>query len=200
MGTRKSPFSIWYAIMTVIILAAGFSSRMGCNKLLLPFNGKTILSASIENALSFTSSVIMVTGHESEKTESIASGYGVRTVYAKHYRIGQMASSIEGISASGDDDFAIVPGDLPLIKREDYIKGLEMLHEAEIVRPVFNGNPGHPVMYRKSLKEELLAFDGTMKEFLAIHDTKLYEGSIGTVFDADTPERYAKLLAMHSAE
>ena len=52
----------------VVLLAAGLSKRMGgINKLLTPVNGKPLILYSVENALSYRSSVYVVTGHEREK-------------------------------------------------------------------------------------------------------------------------------------
>ena len=72
--------------MTGIILAAGLSSRMGKNKLLLPFGSKTILASSIENAISAIGHVIVVTGNDREQTESIAAAYNIDSIYCPDYR------------------------------------------------------------------------------------------------------------------
>ncbi len=179
--------------MTVILLAAGLSRRMGENKLLLPFRGKTILSCSIENALGYSGSVIVVTGYEREKTEAIAREYPVRIIYAERYAEGQMQSSLKGIEAA-PADFAIVPGDLPLLSPDDYKETEELLQSYTIARPLYEGTPGHPVMYRKIHREKLLSFGGTMKEYLQLFDVGYSKGSIGTIADTDTPSDYATLL------
>ena len=48
--------------MTIIILAAGLSERMGENKLLLPFNGHELILETIDKALSYSKKVKVVIG------------------------------------------------------------------------------------------------------------------------------------------
>lgn len=184
--------------MTVILLAAGLSSRMGCNKLLLPFNGKALILSTLETVLTYTDKVVVVTGYEHEHIENAVGGYNVRTVYADNYKAGQKYSTLRGIEET-DDDFAVVPGDLPLITIDDF-KGTEKLLDTyTIARTCHKGIPGHPVMYRKEHREKLLQFDGTMREYLAQNSTGFYEGDIGSIMDADTPERYRMLLEMQKS-
>lgn len=180
--------------MTVIIPAAGLSERMGENKLLLPLDGKPLIHSTINAALSYTDDVIVVIGHERERMEEALSGLPVRIVCCDEYLKGQKYSTLAGLREAGDDDFAILPGDLPLVRFEDFQGTEALLSTHEIARAIYRGIPGHPVMFRKEHKEKLLAFDGTLKEYLSLYDTAAYNGSIGTVLDADTPERYQAII------
>lgn len=180
--------------MTVILLAAGLSERMGQNKLLLPFGNTTVLGSVIEAVRTVTSSLIIVTGHDREGVEAEARRYNVRTVYAEDYRKGQLYSTLKGLESIADDDFAILPGDLPLIRSEDIMGTFSMLRDYTIARAVCNQTPGHPVVYRKEHRKKLLVFPGTMKEYLAIHDTGLYPASAGCILDVDTPEKYKEAV------
>ena len=64
-------------MLTIIILAAGLSRRMGIeNKLLLPFQGKTIVETTIDNLLAAQiGEIIVVVGHESEKVKAVLQNY-----------------------------------------------------------------------------------------------------------------------------
>ena len=104
--------------MTVILLAAGLSARMGTNKLLLPFRGQPLLLSAYSAALAASDRVITVTGHDRKMVESLLPP-GAETVFAPDYAEGQKYSTLRGIEAVEDDDFAILPGDLPLITEED---------------------------------------------------------------------------------
>ena len=178
--------------MTVILLAAGLSARMGTNKLLLPFRGQPLLLSAYSAALAASDRVIVVTGHDREKVEMLLPPEA-ETVFAPDYAEGQKYSTLRGVEAVEDDDFAILPGDLPLITEED-IRGTSLLLAHQTVARAFHGGiPGHPVAYRKENRERLLAFAGTMKEYLSLYDAGRYEGSIGCIADADTPERYRAL-------
>ncbi len=180
--------------MTGIILAAGLSSRMGRNKLLLSFRDKTIIENTLAPVLEVAERVIVVTGFERERIEEKLENYDVEFVYNPDYEKGQKGSSLRGVEAVGDDDFLILPGDLPLIERGDIIPLLEALSAHSIVRPAFRTVPGHPVCYRKEHRAKLLSFEGTMKEYLIKEGFITIPSSINTVYDTDTRERYSDLL------
>ncbi len=180
--------------MTTILLAAGLSSRMGRNKLLLPFNGRTIIENTLSTVLEVSDTVIVVTGFERKKIEDKLKEYDVEFVYNPEYGKGQRESTIKGIEAVQDDDFSILPGDLPLLAPSDIAPLFKALDKSSIVRPTYNSIPGHPVCYRKENKEKLLSFKGTMKEYLKKEGVLNIPSSINTVFDTDTPECYSELL------
>lgn len=180
--------------MTVILLAAGLSERMGKNKLLLPFRGKPLILSTLEAVLSYTENVIVITGHERNLIEEAVESYNVRTLYAENYMEGQKASTMRGVAAIDNTSFAIIPGDLPLITKDDFLETEKGLKKHSISRASYSGVPGHPVMFRKEHKERLLRFDGSMKEYLAQNDTIMCKTSIGSIFDTDTPDRYKALI------
>ncbi len=186
--------------MTVILLAAGLSERMGCSKLLLPFRGRPLIISTLSAVLKAESKAIVVTGHEREKIEDAVAGMGIRTVYADEYMKGQRWSTLRGVEAVEDDDFAIIPADLPLISPDDIKGTAALLDRFETARAFHRGTPGHPVVYRRELRDELLRFDGTMKQFLSHHAMGRFEGSLGCTFDADTPESYRMLLDNGTAD
>ena len=181
--------------MTIIILAAGLSERMGENKMLLPFNGHELILETIDKALSYSKKVNVVIGYQRERMEEALSGKSVNIVYADDYLSGQMASTKRGIESVEDDDFAILPGDLPLVMLDDFLGCEKALEGHQISRCVSQGIPGHPVMFRKENRERILSFHGTMKDYLSLYDTSTYNGSIGCVFDADTRGRYRMMLS-----
>ncbi len=183
--------------MTTILLAAGLSTRMGRNKLLLPFYDKTIIESTLLSVLPLSERVIVVTGNEREKIEELLSSYNVTFVFNEEYEKGQRGSTLKGLSAVDNDDFAVLPGDLPLLHGDDISLLFSALSTSSIVRPVYKDIPGHPVCYRRENLEKLLSFPGTMKEYLKKEGCTRIPSSIGTVFDADTPSRYEKLLVFN---
>lgn len=180
--------------MTIILLAAGLSNRMGSNKLLLPYKGRTIIENTLLSLLPFGDRIIVVTGFERKKIEETLSIYKVDFIFNKNYLQGQRESTLTGLRAIADDDFAIVPSDLPLIEKDDIVSLLDALKSAPIVRPVFKTIPGHPVFYKKENREKLLAFPGSMKDYLKNIGYKSVPSSLGTIYDCDTPKRYEGLL------
>ena len=179
--------------MTVVLLAAGLSSRMGRNKLLLPYNDKTIIENTLSGVLALTERVIAVTGNMREDIERILAPYPIETVFNPDYESGQLSSTLTGLGKVEDDDFAILPSDLPLLSMKDVEALFRGLEKSSIVRPVHNGIPGHPVCYRKENLHRLLSFGGTMKEYIKKEGVTRIPSSIGTVYDVDTPRRYDAL-------
>ena len=137
---------------------------MGENKLLLPYNEKPLVYSTINAALSYTDEVVVVIGHERERMEEALKDLPIRIVYCEDYLKGQKYSSLRGIMEVHDDDFAIIPGDLPLISFDDFQGTESLLASHVIARAIYRGIPGHPVMFRKEHRDKLLAFSGTMKE------------------------------------
>lgn len=184
---------IYHQNMTTIILAAGLSSRMGCNKMLLSYKNRPLISHVIEKASLLSDKVIVVLGNERDAIEEAISRYRCQIAFNKDFRKGQMSSIRCGLEVS-DDDFAFVPGDLPLLQKSDFESVFRALSSSECARPMYNTIPGHPIAYRKKYRERILAFPGNMKEFNKTVQLSYIKGSIGTVFDIDTADRYDSLL------
>ena len=97
-----------------------------------------------------------------------------------------------------DDDFAIVPGDLPLLTVNDYEGCLKEMSSDGISRAIHKGVPGHPVMFAKKHREGILSFPGSMKEYISMFRSGLYEAGCGCILDADTPSAYSEILLLHA--
>ncbi len=171
---------------------------MGRNKLLLPYKGKTVIENTLLSVLPLSRRVIVVTGHERERIESLLRDYPVEFVYNSEYEKGQRGSTIMGIEAVDDDDFAVLPSDLPLLEEKDNAVLFSSLRESSIVRPVHNSIPGHPVCYRRENRDRLLKWNGTMKEYLKREGFSSIPSPVGCVYDVDTPSRYDALSVFNT--
>lgn len=180
--------------MTTIVLAAGLSSRMGENKLLMLYEDKPILEHVLSKACKASDKTIVVAGFEKEKLKPILEHYAVELAINEDYEKGQLSSIKKGLEKVINDDFSFITGDLPLIEEADLVKVFEALKANSSARASYNGEPGHPVAYKKEYREKLLAFPGTMKEFNKAISQALVPCSIGSVFDVDTKERYCALV------
>ena len=96
--------------MHIILLAAGLSRRMGeANKLLLPYDSKTILETALENIIAANiGDIVVVIGHEPEKVRAVLEKYpNILIVENKNYAQG-MTSSIQagvtGLTRDGLDN------------------------------------------------------------------------------------------------
>ena len=151
-------------MLTIIVLAAGLSQRMGIeNKLLLPFQGKTIVETTIDNLLAAQiGEIIVVIGHESEKAKAVLQNYPLSIIENFDYEKGQTTSIQAGIRATQNGNYMICLSDMVLIKPEEYqllatqfFNFLE--HDAQtIVQPIFQKQRGNPVVFSNFYQKAIL--------------------------------------------
>ena len=128
-----------------VVLAAGFSSRMGTNKLLLELDGQTILARCLETMIQVCERITVVGGHRYSEIAAVLPGVpGVNLVYNENYPEGMFSSVLKGIQQVKADRFYLCPGDYPLIHKQTYLDLLS--RDAPIVVPTYQGRSGHPVL------------------------------------------------------
>lgn len=178
-----------------VVLAAGKSSRMGSNKLLLPFNGKTVLEATLD-ALKGVSTVV-VTGHNPHELEALLSKHRVKVVHNPRYEEGMTTSFQAGLRAVDADAVFLALGDQVGLDQRMLSAMVQVLVEDEdavIVSPRYGEKRGHPVLFRRSLFYEILSLKQgeTIRDVVTRHGDghRYVEGDVWTVIDMDTPEEY----------
>lgn len=147
-----------------IILAAGESKRMGFPKMLLDFNGKSMLERVIENVRSSeVSDIMVVLGAEREKLTQLVKRSDVNYCYNDHYKKGMLSSVRCGVANTpGDCDAVIIfQGDQPLITREIINRVIEAYRsgDKEIVIPVYKKKRGHPLLIGRKYLEKIDLLD-----------------------------------------
>lgn len=147
-----------------IILAGGKSTRMGANKMLLDYKGHPLLWYTIQSVRPFVSRIIVVTGKYDQEIREALKEENVEFVYNKDYELGMFSSVLTGVKET-KDDFMVIPGDCPFIKKETFKKILE--GAGEIRYPKCGDLEGHPLYISKKYKDELLHFglDNNLKMF-----------------------------------
>lgn len=182
-----------------IILAAGMSSRMSEWKMLLPFDGKSIIETCVENALVVCKKVIVVVGYRSSEIRQIFRyTEGIIIIENTDYKKGMFTSVQTGMSAVKTDYFFISHGDLPLIPPNVY-SVLSVYKGSKAVFPVHNGKRGHPVLLPKTIIERVLGEkeDSSMKELLSKYPTQqVGVNTSGIYSDIDTDEDYTNLISI----
>jgi molybdenum cofactor cytidylyltransferase len=194
---------------SIIILAAGLSSRFGKNKLLEPMgNSPTLIEYVIGEALGSTASdVIVVCGYQFDKIAPVIERHNCKVVLNQKFLDGQSSSVKRGLEAvePSTDAILVLPGDMALTKRkiiDAVILAYEKTH-APIVTAAYEGHPGHPILFDKSLFAEIMEIDEEtrgLKKVVSQNISKaiLVETSSGALFDLDRKEdlaRYEKLRA-----
>jgi CTP:molybdopterin cytidylyltransferase MocA len=204
LGTQKLA-GVW-----AIILAAGFSSRMGRHKPLLPLGGFTLLeraarlfrSAGVEN-------VLAVAGHRRGETRAEASRLGLACKENPTPEAGMFSSVLAGLRALPAEAraFFLLPVDIPLVRPGTVRALLAARNEAPerepgVVYPVHGGERGHPPLIDAGLVPAILRHAarggaGGLRPVLeAAPALDVPVGDPGILLDMDTPEAYARLAAM----
>lgn len=182
-----------------LIVAAGLSSRMGAFKPMLPLKGETILRRGVLTMLEAgCDPVAVVTGHRAEEIHESLSDLPVTCLYNPEYARSQMLDSVKlGLQWLVDqcDQVLFSPGDVCLY-REETVRVL-VNRESLFAQPVYQGQPGHPVLFSAQLIPDILCFggDGGLAGFLK--SAPVFQVPVedpGILLDADTREQYERLL------
>ena len=178
-----------------IVLAAGKSSRMGSNKLLLPFNGRTVLETTLDVLKDVTT--VVVTGHRPEELEVVLSMYPVRVVHNPRHEEGMTTSFQAGLRSVDAEAAFLVLGDQVGLTKSLLSTMVQVMTDDEdvlIVSPRYGEARGHPVLFRRSLFGEVLSLESgeSLRDVVARHEDshRYVEGDVWTVIDMDTPEEY----------
>jgi molybdenum cofactor cytidylyltransferase len=191
-----------------VILAAGDSSRMGRDKALLPWRGKTLLQDLIEAFNLETELVIVVGGKNAEslRTPIYASGaFLVRNPTPDLGQFSSLQTGLREVLSRGRDAALIGLVDRPPCRRETISLLLERFRTVYpegrwAVVPEFQGKHGHPIVVGREMIEAFLKAPATSTardvehavqekiEYFPVQDEAV-------VMNMDTPEDYERLQA-----
>lgn len=204
-----------------IILAAGTSSRMegGRHKLLLPLHDRPVLAHVLDAVLASKSRpILLILGHQAIQVRSRIVQYtghtSISIIENKDYKEGMSTSLRLGIQALGTydngqhiDSILVLLGDQPLISARLLDTLIDTFRQTgkNIVAPLYNGKRGNPVLFGKSLFDELTLVSGDEggRSVLNRHkeETATVEvGDIQASYDVDTWEAYQQVLAAWEAQ
>lgn len=151
--------------ISAVLLAAGQSSRMGVNKLLLRFEGRSLVRRAAECLCdSECAEVIVVVGYEAEAVVVELSGLAVRPILNARFEAGMATSIATGIEAASPNStaFLIALADMPLMT-PDCVRSILSEFDGDpsaIVAPVYRGRRGHPVLFGSGYRSLLAALEG----------------------------------------
>jgi molybdenum cofactor cytidylyltransferase len=190
---------------SAIILAAGYSSRMGRFKPLLPMGGKTVIERVVdvfkENNIR---NICVVAGHRASDLRRAVQSSGVRIVENPGYDRGMFSSvkaGVKHLDIEKTEAFFVAPADICLV-RPLTVRLLVTAYEnkpGKIVHPRFDSKRGHPPLIPASLASVILTgeADGSLKTILE----KFEHLAIGVqvpdrhiLFDMNRPEDYEEAL------
>jgi molybdenum cofactor cytidylyltransferase len=189
-------------VIAGLILAAGESSRMGRDKALLIYHGRTFLETIIAALRAAGAErIAVVLGHHAEEIQSRVKLTDVEVVVNREYRRGQTSSLQAGLAALEESRAIILClVDHPAITVHVMKRLLEAFDQpdASVVIPTFQGQRGHPVVIGRRLFPELLALSpdaGANSIIRKYRDaTQFVEvEEPGILLDIDDPETYQRL-------
>ncbi len=187
-------------MISAILLGAGESKRMGFDKLSLPWGKKTVFEQCFKTLLrSRVREVVIVRSLRNKGVRNSFYGKKIKIVTNPH-PVGGMSTSIrKGLQAicPGSDGILIALGDQPFLKTRT-IDALIRVFDREkerIIVPSFQGRTGHPVIFHKAYKKELMNLKGDAggRSIIERHreDVRVVRvKSIGVVKDVDTWQDY----------
>ncbi|MGD9474449.1 MAG: DVU_1551 family NTP transferase, partial [Eubacteriaceae bacterium] len=192
---------------SLIILAAGYSSRMGQLKALLEIGGQKTISRLVRaGLLAGLSETVVVTGYKSQEVEEALKYQRIKCVYNEAYDEGMFSSIKKGLQVINplNQGFFILPVDYALANGRllsDLIELFEAQAEAFVV-PTFMGKKGHPPLFPMSFRQEILesVAPGGLKAVTKKYQTQMIKMPThfeGAVFDMDNPEDYQQAQAIY---
>ena len=192
------------SLVSAILLAAGKSERMGKNKLLLPFGGRTVIQRTLDSLLaSRAGEVIVVLGNKAQEINASIGNRRALSVLNPNFAKGMSTSLVTGLGMVNQQArFIIVAlGDQPLITTKVYNQLIETALNSDkgIILPVCKGERGNPIIISTKYRAELLAQTGDIggRELLKAHPGDVLEVPVeceGVVININTKEEYEKRL------
>lgn len=196
-------------MVRAVILAAGASSRMGTPKATLPLThaADTFLARLVNRfGEAGIPDIVIVTGAHAETVRGAAGRTRppVRFEHNDRWRDGQLTSLLTGLRERQGDQLEaalVTLVDAPFVTADTIrrIVGVWRSGRAPIVRPSHGATHGHPVLFDRSLFNELRGADPKVgaKAVVRSHTAQIVNVPVddpGAFVDIDTPEDYEAAL------
>ena len=185
--------------MNGIILASGFSRRMGQNKLLMKINNKEIIRTVIQEIKKSNITKIILVARD-ENVIKIGIEENITVIKNNNSDLGQSESIKLGVKeANPENDFMFFCGDQPFLDKDSINKLIEESRKCEenIIIPKVKEKYGNPVIFPRRFKYELENLKGDIGGKQIINNNKKIVKYIeidNELFlkDIDTIEEYEK--------
>jgi molybdenum cofactor cytidylyltransferase len=163
--------------IAALIPAAGFSTRMGSFKPLLPLGHGTV----IERVISLfrtqgVKDIVVVLGYEASRLAATVESLGVRWVMNEDYEKDMFSSVKIGVRHFhiGTRAFFLLPVDFPLVRPETLttLANAFLTSGLDVCRPVYQKKYGHPPLISTGLIDDLTHHQepGGMRSFLSRYE------------------------------
>ena len=186
-----------------VVLAAGLSSRMGAQKLLLPWKDSNVICTVVDTLLNTElEKIVVVTGRDVEMINDALSGKTVETAFNADFANGNMVTSLVAglrVLQGRVDSVLMVLGDQPQMQKAT-VERLILAWKKQplsLCIPSWQMRRGHPWVIPTDYWEDLFAMspEETMRDFIRKQDQKIHYVMVDSptiLADLDTPEDYQK--------
>ncbi|MCS7223841.1 MAG: nucleotidyltransferase family protein [Armatimonadetes bacterium] len=197
--------------VAAVLLAAGKGIRMGEDKLLLPIGDRSLIEETVSLFVNAgVDPVIVVVRSEDERMKALLQPLGV-TVAENPFSDSEMLDSVKiGVKKLPLQEcraFLIHPGDQPLVEPATVrrlIRTFFRQTEKTMAVPSYKGRLGHPVLFDKSLYDEIvnLESDSGLRPLIYGRNDRLLTVPVqdpGVVMDIDSWDDYRRALQVWAA-
>ena len=187
------------ALISAIVLAGGYSSRMGCEKAELLFNGKSLVRHQVDLLLGIGIQDVLLSGYESAIP-------GTRLVPDRIAHRGPLSGIHSGLAAAEHRaalvlavDTPLVPPSLLIALMEAHTRGITIVSHCGNWEPLIG-------IYDTALVDKcekiLLGENSSIRLLFRQHPPRLleYAGDARLLMNCNTPEDYTALLAYEEAD
>lgn len=200
LGSIQSNIFFKYIPTDAIVMASGYSRRMGENKLKLPYRDTNLLDYTFEKLSYLPFYNIYVCGRE-EWVKNLTKEYNYIYLDNKLSHLGQSESIKLGVNNSTGEGIVFFTSDQPLLTKESILKiYFNFLKYNYITIPRAEGERFSPVFFPSYKKGELLKLSGDVGGREVIKNSSLISfvdfSNKLEFLDIDTPEEYLNLNSL----
>ncbi|MBY0099387.1 nucleotidyltransferase family protein [Mesobacillus maritimus] len=166
MSKKKASEEKFNQEVWIVVLAAGYSRRLGQQKLLLPFGGKTLIRFLVTRLLAASADgIVIVTNSEYPKVKQEVNDLPVVVLENNQSYQGMSSSLKMGIQYLHQRNVGaalIVLGDQPFICLQTIDLLIKEYKENtySILQPIYKTKPSHPVLFSFQWFPEILKLEG----------------------------------------
>jgi molybdenum cofactor cytidylyltransferase len=193
-------------MITAVVLAAGASTRMGRNKLLLPLEGEPIVRRTTRRVCDAGfDDVLVVLGRDAASVREALDGLPCRFATNDAYETGMGSSFRVAVEHLGRSDAAMFAlADQPFLTTDQFRRLADTYreHRPPVVSVRYGDVTAPPHLFARELFPELSVLQHGAKPVLVRHSDRavVLDFPAAQLVDIDTPEDYASAQQLASLE
>ncbi len=195
---HESQSRITNEMVSAVVLAAGASTRMGAQKLLLPLGDEPIVRRTVRQVCDAGfDEVLVVVGYESENVLAALEGLPIRSAINADYLTGMGSSFRTAVEHLGDSEAAMFAlADQPFVTAQEYRSVLDAYrqHAPSIVSVRYGDVMAPPHLFTREFFPDLARLQHGARSMLERHRnrTTVLRFAPDLLLDIDTPEDYER--------